>query len=372
MTLKDSAFTAGGFPGDFVTEKPRAKTSTLAEILPGFFNKLERGEPPIVWPVDERPWGKFAFRPGHIVCVGGPTNSGKTAFAVNTMFRAMAITPSLKVVLASVEEDAEDLVCRGIAGLMDIPVSVLRNRDRSNLPDGTLARIKQALDGISSRLLIVRRPFTLDQVALAAKDFRAQLVVADYLQELRVDGYDGDLQETLRRSMPMLRTLADSGPCVFVMSALSREGVFRVEHSGGRRTIKAADKTAFLGGTQIEYGVNDAYLLLEDGGSKVASVHGAGGEHPFKRVGVWLQHVKARGDRTTLVPLWFDGTHQKFTLRELPGQSSVQAPGSTIGESKPTASAKKPSSPKVTPLVAKVSVQPNKEDDDGPWLDQQP
>lgn len=368
MTFDGSAFSSGGHPGDFVTQKPRARGRTLAEILPGIFDKLERGEPPVVWPIDAKPWGKFAFRPRHIVCVGAPTNWGKTAFAVNMAFRAMRFTPDLRVVLACTEEDTDDLIFRGMAGLTDIPVDVLRQLDRSKLPDETLEKAKLVFKDMSSRLFIVDRPYTLDQIPLTAKDFGAHLVVLDYLQDLRIGGFDGDLQETLRRSMPILRTIADEDRCVLVFSALSREGVLRVQNIGGRRTITATHTAAFLGGTQVEYAVNDAYLLLHEGGVKAASVHGAGGEHPAESVKMWLQHIKSRGDRTTLVPLWFDGTYQTFTLRELPGQSSVQAPGSTIGESKPIARAKKPSSPKVTPLVAKVSVRPNKEDGDGPWL----
>jgi len=77
-------FMDGDHPGDFVLKKPRATIVTLGDLLTVFLDKLRRGEPPVVWPVDSQPWGTFAFRPGRVIVIGAPTNIGKTAVAIDT------------------------------------------------------------------------------------------------------------------------------------------------------------------------------------------------------------------------------------------------------------------------------------------------
>ena len=320
-------FLKEGSDRDFVMEKPRAKVVTLADLLPGLMDNLERGDPPTRWLVDDQLWGTFALRPKHIVLVGGPTNSGKTAFATSTMFKAMKVNPSLRVLIASTEEDTEDLVYRGIARLLDINIRHLRNRERTQLTPATLDTIRGEMDSLQPRLCIVKRPFTVDQVVSAAKDFGADVVVVDYLQDLRLDGFDGELQETVRRLMPELRSLADAGPCVFLMSALSRSGVSHIQARVGSRFFNQHDHGVFLGATQIEYAVNDAYVLLHDKGTETASVNGEMNEKPRR---MWLQHLKSRGDEIVLVPLTFDGRYQKFTLREINGAETSKRNGGDL------------------------------------------
>jgi archaellum biogenesis ATPase FlaH len=347
LGIRQPVFLQSGNGLDFVLEKPRAKVATLADLLPSLLDKLERGDPPTRWLVDDQTWGTFALRPKHIVLVGGPTNSGKTAFATSTMFKAMKVNPCLRVLIASTEEDTEDLVYRGIARLLDINIRHLRNCDRTHLTPAILDTIRCEMELLQPRLRIVQRPFTVDQVVSAAKDFGADVVVVDYLQDLRLDGFDGELQETVRRLMPELRSLADAGPCVLLMSALSRSGVSHIQGRTGSRLFNQHDHGVFLGATQIEYAVNDAYVLLHDNGTETASVNGEMNEKPRR---MWLQHLKSRGDEIVLVPLTFDGRYQKFTLRpinrpETPKRNNAgttaaasgpRAPAATVAKAKPS------------------------------------
>jgi replicative DNA helicase len=360
----DLSFRDGDHPGDFVLEKPRTAISTLEAILPKFLDKLERGEPPVAWRVDDQPWGNFAFRPGRIIVVGGPTNVGKTAFGVNTTMRALARNPELRACIASVEDDVDDLVCRGIAGLLQIPVDQLRERHRAGIADIDIARVRDELRGIGPRLCIVRRPFTLDQVIKAAEDFGAALVTLDYLQEVRLAGSDSDLVETIRRVMPMLRSLADKGPSVLAMSALSRDGTRQVEGLGGLQGYRASDLAVFQGGMPIEHAADDGFLLLNDGSRRRVTVAGQDDDAPLP---MWLRHLKARSGVTTTVPLWFEGRFQRFSLRELtPGPDDTAAASTKSRSSRPS---RKPAEGTALPpgVVAKQSL-PRKDPQDDHWI----
>jgi len=364
MNREHLEFRSGDHPGDFVLEKPRAAVSTLDEILPGFLDKLERGEPPVAWHVDDQPWGSFAFRPGRIIVVGGPTNVGKTAFAVNTTVRAMARNPDLRAVIASVEEDVDDLVCRGIAGLLQIPIGRLRERQRTGITDVDINRIRDGLRVIGPRLCIVKRPFTLDQVITAAEEFGAGVLTLDYLQETRLAGSDSDLVETIRRVMPMLRSLAEQGPCVLAMSALSRDGTRQVEGLGGLQGYRASDLAVFQGGMPIEHAADDAFLLLGEGGRRRVVLAGQDDDAPLA---MWLQHLKSRSGTTMAVPLWFEGQYQRFSLRELDPGSDSTAAAST--KSRPARPAQKPARGTACPpgVVAKQSL-PRTEPEDDHWI----
>jgi hypothetical protein len=361
---QDLRFIEDGHDGDFVLKKPRAAVVSVAEMLPAFLDKLEKGEPPVVWHVDDRPWGKFAFRPGRVVVVGGPTNVGKTAFAVDVTMRALARNPEVRAVLATVEEDPEDLLCRGIAGLIQLPVSQLRERRREGITDSDIGRVRDALEDIGPRLFIVKRPFTLDEVIMAAEDFGANIVMLDYLQELRLSDWDGDLMEKIRRIMPMLRSLADRGQCVLAMSALTREGARQVDGLGGRQNFSSSDLAVFHGGMPIEYAMNEGYLLLHDRGRRSVAV---AGDHDDAPLPMWLQHLKSRSDVTQLVPLWFEGRYQRFVYREVSSSSGSEGPASLRGQF--SGEPQGPARGKSTPVPSLANAKPpRKEAVDDHWL----
>ena len=78
------------------------------------------------------------------------------------------------------------------------------------------------LELIVGRLGFVRGPFTLENVAHAADELEPEILVLDYLQRFQGSASD-DRRGGLDESMSLIRKFADSGSCVFVVSALSRQ-----------------------------------------------------------------------------------------------------------------------------------------------------
>jgi hypothetical protein len=89
----------------------------------------------------------------------------------------------------------------------------------------------------------------------------------------------------------------------------------------GATRANELDTSIFLHSSEIETNANDAYVLLPEQGAKTAVNH----ETEYEPIRMWLNHVKARDDMKTNVPVLFDGRYQRFSLRNLATESSRRA-----------------------------------------------
>jgi hypothetical protein len=201
-------------------------------------------------------------------------------------------------------------------------------------------------------------PFSLEQVIQRAASFRADVVCIDTLQKLRLDGYDGEAGDTVGRIMPMLRDLANTGPCVVAAASISREGVRHVKHRVGKKTYDELDTGVFLHNSEIESTCNDAYTLAVESGAK--AIHRI--DEAYEPIKMWLQHVKARDELKVSIPLLFDGRYQKFTLRPA---SQPRERNLAVNPPKPHARAESPKKPRANAAKANVS---KKEHGDDHWF----
>ena len=94
--------------------------------------------------------------------------------------------------------------------------------------------------------------------------------------------------------MSLIRKFADSGSCVFVVSALSRQ-----KNAAGRSGYDAENLTmaAFRDSSEIEFACDDAFILTT-------------GNDPNERN---LKHLKARNGECKDIALEFDGAVQRFS-----------------------------------------------------------
>lgn len=313
--------------------RPRPRVTTFGDALASLLNNLERGEPPVEWTPDEKPWASLAFRPGEIHVLGGPPAEGKTSLALNVLDRMLVRYPELRVLIASNEMSTATMNERLISMRSGIAYRALRRRDERAYTAADLDRVKTAGAAMSSRLAFVERPFTIEQARDVAADFNADIVFVDYLQGTGMIDGSRDAQQRVAATMRALRALADTGPCVITTAAMSRSGIARAQDRVGKTDVNALDMGVFLHGSEIEHEVNVAHLLLAEPGSKVAMGPDEEGE-PLK---MWLQCVKARDLMKAMAPLLFDGRTQKFTLRDI--APSVAKP-STPGQPAPNGSAR--------------------------------
>ena len=352
---------------DLIEPVVRPRGTLLSDAVTHVLDDIERGTPPVEWNVANEPWGTFAFRPHSIVVVGGPTSGGKTALIQCCVTQALQINPTLRVLVANNESQTSDLVKRMIALLAGINLRHVRKHDRKHCTPEKMADARAVIKGFGSRLRFLERPFTVQQMMHDAEEFGADVVCLDTLQKATLAGYDGDAQDTVRRTMGLLRQLADKGPCVVTAASLSRTGVGHMKDRVGSTHTDERDTGIFLHSSEIETNANDAFALLPEKGAKTTQRP----DEEYEPVKMWLNHVKSRDDGKTNVPLLFDGRYQKFTLR--PSVSvSVGKPGghgpAQRGQRTPRAGA--PQSPIGTERRAASSTLKQKGvDDDGhEWL----
>ena len=311
---------------DFGDDVEPARTTLLADMLDTYFTDLERAVPPVQWPVGEG-WGTLAFRPHSVMVIGGPVNVGKTPLMMNLLWQAMQITPSLRVLIANNESMVPELIETLTAMLGGINLRDVQARDPSRCTPEKLAVARDALRSIADRIEFMEMPFSLEQVIERAQAFRADVVVIDTLQKLRLEGYDGEVGDRVGRIMPMLRDLASRGPCVVAAAQISREGVKHLQGRVGRTTYDERDTSVFLHSSEIESSCNDAFLLAYEKGARVYQAR----NEEYQPLPMWLHHVKARNTLKTNIPLLFDGRYQKFTLRAIE-EAPAKYPRKTVGE----------------------------------------
>jgi replicative DNA helicase len=309
-------------PG-FVNKKPRAEVVTAADLLPSVLGKIERREPPVRWRVDDKPWGRFWFEPGKLLVVGGPTGGAKTALMMFAAFGALQRNPSLRITVANVEDSVEDLLLRGIASETRIPIDQLRDREGDELSPERMEQVRQTLAAVGPRLQFVRRPFSVERAIASTGDFQADVVIFDYLQELRLEDHDTDAQDNVRRIMPKLRALADKGVCVVVTAALSREGMRHIGTRSGKHDFNEFDAMIFRDGSQIEHSMDEGFCLIPERGAVIVKKPG----EPYTPIPTLLYHIKPRGGQREHVQLSFDGRYQSFavmdsgTAKDTPGRT---------------------------------------------------
>lgn len=298
---------------DFGGDIKPAGTISLTSILDAFFEDLEKGTPPVRWPVGEG-WGTFSFRPHEVTVIGGAAESGKTALCLNLIWQAMQLTPTLRVLIANNESEWPTLMERMTAMLADVNLRHVQDRDRKHFGPEKRVRIKAAFQAVADRIDFVEMTSPLEETIESALKFRADIVLIDTLQKTKLAGYDGEVGDRVGRIMPMLRDLAHEGPCVLAAAQLSREGTKHLKFRAGSRTRDELDLAAFYANSEIESSADNAFLLVYEKGARV---HQEGGEDEYVPIPMELRDVKGRNRQTCNIPLLFDGRYQKFTVRQI-------------------------------------------------------
>lgn len=358
---------------DFGNEIQPASTASLASVLDAFFEEIEKGTPPVRWPVGEG-WGTFALRPHEVTVIGGAPESGKTALFLNLIWQAMQLTPTLRVIIANNESEWPTLMERMTAMIAGVNLRHVQDRDRKQFGSEKRARAKAALQAVADRIDFVEMTSTLEQVIESAMKFRADIVVLDTLQKTRLAGFDGEVGDRIGRIMPMLRDLAHEGPCVLAAAQLSREGTKHMKFRAGSSTRDELDLAAFYGNSEIESSADNAFLLVYE---KNARVYQQGGEAEYVPIPMELRDVKSRNRQPCNIPLLFDGRYQKFTVRQIQkaekaavGRPQPAAPASTRAKPATNSGSGKRTRSEVNAMPASADFTNEEEAHEGhEWLD---
>ena len=295
------------------TEQPRTRLKLLADLLPELQARLLSGEPPVEWTPEDKPWGTLSFEPKSVVAFGAASGKGKTSLGLYLLCKMLVRYPDLRVVVASNDMSTEKMRERVFSMCSRISYRAIRKCDRSAYAAEDVCRAMNDISQFSSRIAILPRPFTVEEVQAEAVEFNASIVFLDHLQVSSVGTSSRDTQQQIARVMRASRALADSGPCVITTVALSRQGISYAQKRAGKTDVNDMDAGVFLHASEIEYETDMAYLLLSEAGAQVATSPDDDGEpEPM-----WLHCVKGRDATKTHVPLLFDGRTQSFSLREV-------------------------------------------------------
>jgi replicative DNA helicase len=269
-----------------------ANYATGGPLFDQWREKVTSGKPPVLFPVAavDHPLRQLEIGPEIITTFGGPPGSAKTALAMQMTFDAVALTPSLKAVVANVEMPPEVLLDRQLARLSGIPLRTVRYRQFTDehadrLADG-LAQVK----ALTERIAFVRAPFDLANVAATADATGAELIVLDYVQRIGPPREYADKRLGLNAVMDAVRGFADAGCGVVVVSAVGRQ-----KDTAGKSSYDNLTLASFRESSELEYGTDSAYLIVRDDDG-----------------GAVLKCVKNRHGDPCDIALAFDGDRQSF------------------------------------------------------------
>jgi replicative DNA helicase len=255
------------------------------------------GTPPIFYPVGSGELARLEVGPGLVTLLGGSPGAGKTAFVMQAIIDALRLTPTLRALVCNVEMPPDVLLDRQLSRLSGVDLTTIRYR---RLGAEHADRIDQGINtliSLADRLCFLRAPFDLGNVAAAADDFGASLLVLDYIQRIAPPGEHENRRGSVDATMNYLRQFADAGVAVVVVSAVSRskDNKGRSSYSGDGLNL-----ASFRESSELEFGADDAFILHpddDDGNSDL----------------VTLKHLKSRHGECRDLSLRFDRRRQTFT-----------------------------------------------------------
>jgi len=166
-----------------------------------------------------------AFIAGHLWIVGGYTSHGKSAFAVELIYRVLVNSLGVHITLFSTEMTKESYLLRLVANQIGIPSLALLQGD--HIPE-VQNRVNQAFEFLYKKNLIIFDDlYKFKEIAERARNIKAQsgldLLFVDYIQNVMGEG---SIYERMSILAPQLQALAKELSCtVIAMSQISNEGV---------------------------------------------------------------------------------------------------------------------------------------------------
>lgn len=268
---------------------------TCQSFFRDWSNDVSTGAPPLRYSVGVGAINQFELRPGSLTLVGGSPAAGKTAFTGQAVFDALRMTSHLKALVCNVEMTPQQLLERYLARLTGIDGRDIRERVRSEATIERMQRSLQTIADISERLAFVSPPFSMHNIAEAATEFGADLILIDYIQRIRSANPTGDQRSSVNSIMHDLRRFTQAGVAVIAIAAVSRtkDKAGRASYDGDGLNL-----ASFRESSELEFGADDAYILVPD-----ESVQN----------GIRLKHLKSRYGAQRDILLSFDRACQRFT-----------------------------------------------------------
>jgi replicative DNA helicase len=317
----------------------RPRVLSLGSLLDSVREDLFSGKRPIQYAVASEPWGSIALRPGDVIGLAAPPGNGKTALAMQFVVDALRQHPDARCLNVNVEMSPAKLIERQISRLSGVSYTDIDGRTMIGLHARQIEAAIATLASIGDRLFFMREPYDLETIALSLQDVQPTILVLDYVQRIECCGGQLEARIRLNNVMSEARNIASAGIAVMLVSAVGRTTSKR---NGGYNS-RELGMGSFRESSEIEYGVDDAFVLTDEDGS--GEDNGGG-----PRV-MMLRHVKSRNHQRKDLRLEFDGAVQQFRL--LPdradGDDGDFGPIGVVPPPPPGRSPTPPSTPRSTP-----------------------
>lgn len=186
--------------------------------------------------------------PPDLIVIGGPTSSGKTAFAVSSVLD-MAVRRNVPVGIFSLEMSDKEIAMRLVSQLGRIPLLKLRH---GRLTPEEQKRFSDASMAISRAPIYIHDPgdLTIEQMRAQARYWKAEfgirLLVLDYIQLIQATG-DTREQAVSGVSRACKAMAKELGVPVLALSQLNEEGKLRESRAIGHD----ADLILIIGDEEI-------------------------------------------------------------------------------------------------------------------------
>jgi replicative DNA helicase len=277
----------------------KAHYQIAAHMIAGWRDDLFTGKAPVLYPIGQGDLGRIEIGPGLVTLIGGAPGAGKTAFTMQAAVDALRITQDLRACVCNVEMSPGVLLDRQLARLSGIDLNTIRHRKLTAEHADRLDQALNTVEPVAERLCFVRPPYDLKNVAASADAFGANLILLDYVQRIAPPGEFGDRRGSVDATMNYLRQFADNGVAVVVVSAVAR-----TKDQKGRSSYNGSglNLASFRESSELEFGADDAFILVPAGDSAVT-----------------LKHLKARHTAPKDVVLHFDCKRQRFIATEMQG-----------------------------------------------------
>lgn len=284
--------------------RPVGSVRTVNSLLEELRQEIYGGQQPEEFTIAPEPWGSFAFRPGDVMAIAAPPAMGKTAFISQAAVDALRLHPEASALIANVEMPPKTILERQIARLSGVPYEEIARREILPGQHQYIDNAFATLESIGDKMAFMGPPFSVEHIVEAVAEMKPKILVLDYLQ--RIECCDGvaDTRVRLNTVMHEVRQVASARVSVVLISAVGRTQ----SKKGGGYNPNELGMGSFRESSEVEYGADDAYVMIGEGGVDKATGCRA----------VVMRHVKSRNHRQQDIRLEFDGSIQRFTL--LPNQ----------------------------------------------------
>ena len=295
--LNDAMATADSIANQLM-ERPELKAYGPSELFDSFMIRHQN-------PPDRIPWhlrivGDYIrLKKGFFLVLGAEPSGGKTAFALEQMW---AFSMKRRVLFVSLETDKDTVFDRIISYLTGIDMDTLMD---GKLDSNQIKQVEDAKEEIFSKnfKIFPVADLSISGIKAAAIRYRADIVIIDYLQIIRLPGKRASRYETITEISMGLHTLAQAtGLIIIALSQVTNRDPQSRGKPLGLHSVRESG--------QIEADA-DAILMLDKFVEKDLRQSGCSAN----RV---LRIVKNKNGRCANIPLYFNGKNQTFTRAYVP------------------------------------------------------